>query len=104
MNSATIPLLHIAPRARGIGGIETLLARHLKSDGAAGFDASQIGLFDQSVRAESRFRPMAFGWRNTPAGMRRAMQQAMSDREDRVAVWHNAWGLPWFCEFDGASR
>jgi glycosyltransferase involved in cell wall biosynthesis len=104
MSAPTIPLWHIAPRARGIGGIETLLARHAAVDRAAGFDAWQVGLFDRAPAAEERFCPMAFGWRDTPSTMRRAMRQALAGQTERAVVWHNAWGLPWFSEFDRATR
>ncbi|WP_414660568.1 glycosyltransferase [Horticoccus sp. 23ND18S-11] len=103
MNPAGIKLLHVAPRARGIGGIETLLARHARTDGAH-FDATQIGLFDRAGGGETRFHPQGFGWRNTPLGMRAAMRPVLARHAGSVAIWHNAWGLPWFADLDGASR
>ena len=104
MNPGAIKLLHIAPRARGIGGIESLLARHAKADAAAGFDAWQIGLFDRVRIPESRFWAQAFGWRDSPRGMRSRMRETLSARAGSVVIWHNAWGLPWFADLDAAER
>jgi glycosyltransferase involved in cell wall biosynthesis len=104
MKAGAIKLLHIAPRARGVGGIESLLARHAEWDGVAGFDAAQIGLFDRRDRSAERFQAMAFGGGDTPRAMRRELHQAVRGYAGRVVVWHNAWGLPWFAELDGAAR
>lgn len=103
MNASRIKLLHVAPRARGIGGIETLLARHARTDGAH-FDATQIGLFDRDGRGETRFAAQGFGWRDTPRAMRAALRPALAQQAGSVAVWHNAWGLPWFADLDAAER
>src|SRR5688572_18632415 len=104
MNPSSLKLLHIAPRARGIAGSESLLARHAKADAIAGFDAWQIGLFDRDQSPEPRFRAQAFGWRDSPRAMRRRMRGVLSARAGSVVIWHNAWGLPWFADLDAAER
>ncbi|MGH7958171.1 MAG: glycosyltransferase [Opitutaceae bacterium] len=104
MSSAPLKLLHIAPHARGFGGIETLLMRHAAADAAAGFDASQIALFNRGAAAEARFRPMRFGWCNSPRAMRDEMRRALMPHAGSIVIWHSAWGLPWFAEFDAAAR
>src|SRR5687768_13475804 len=104
MNPGAIKLLHIAPRARGIGGIESLLARHATADTAAGFDAWQIGLFDRARSPEPRFRALAFGWRDSPRAMCSRMRATLSVHVGSVVIWHNAWGLPWFGDLDAAER
>lgn len=104
MSSAPLKLLHIAPHARGFGGIETLLMRHATADAAAGFDASQIALFNRGAVAETRFRPMRFGWGSSPRAMRKEMRRALVSHAGSIVIWHSAWGLPWFAEFDAAAR
>ena len=105
MNAERIKLLHIAPHAHGLGGIETLLRRHAAADTRLGFEPWQIGLFErEQARAGEPYSPQHFGWRDTPRGMRRRMRAAMQARAGSIVVAHNGWGLPWFAPDDGSVR
>ena len=104
---APVPLVHVAGWVRSVGGVETLLARHAKADGPAGFDATQVALFDRPPQGgvpAPRYEPMRFSWRNTPRGMRRAMDHALGKMPGAITLWHNGWGLPWFASEDHSSR
>lgn len=97
-------LVHVAPHARGFGGIETLLARHAAHDAGHGIDAWQVGLFEKNARIQNNYTAMHFGWRSTPRAMRRALAGELAKRGERVVVWHNAWALPWFADVDTSRR
>lgn len=103
MKRSGLKLVHVAPHARGVGGIETLLARHALTDTAGGIDSVQVGLFNRAVR-EPGFTGMGFGGKDTPRAMRRALAPVLAPGADGISVWHNAWGLPWFADLDEASR
>lgn len=104
MSSERLELIHVAPHARGFGGIETLLARHAARDAQFGIEAHQVGLFEKRAGIQKDHTAMRFGWRSTPCGMRRALARELASRPNRVVVWHNAWALPWFADVDASRR
>ncbi|HYC69902.1 MAG TPA: glycosyltransferase [Opitutaceae bacterium] len=103
--SGSARLIHVAAWARTTGGVETLLARHARSDPRAGYDAWQVGLFDRRPPgADDRFVPLRFSWHRTPRGMRAAMAALFARHPAALTVWHNGWGLPWFADVDASRR
>jgi glycosyltransferase involved in cell wall biosynthesis len=100
-------LLHVSPRVRGQGGIESQLQRHAAWDAAHEVDSVQLALFDPaspSSVSEPAYATRSFSWRDTPAAMRRSMARALAEQAGRIVIWHNAWGLPWFGDVDGSTR
>ncbi len=105
MSEPVLKLLHVAPWARTIGGIEAVLARHAEVDAILGFDSHQVSLFDKAPSLpEEPYSPQAFSWRTTPRQMRMAMARTCANHAGSVVVWQGAWGLPWFADNDGSRR
>lgn len=100
-----IKVTHLAPYARGRGGVETLLTLHAVTDLQRGLDSMQVGLFEKHRDPATRtYRPMEFGGWKTPGFMRRAMATTLATHPGSVTVWHMGWGLPWFADADASAR
>lgn len=98
-------ILHVCPWIKTTGGVETLLARHAQADQRLGFDDWQLGLFDKTPpRPGDRYSTHELGWKNSAAGMRRAVARSFAARAGSIVAWHNAWGLPWFADLDHSAR
>jgi glycosyltransferase involved in cell wall biosynthesis len=118
MQEKTLKLVHLAAWIRGRGGVETLLERHRAGDARHGLSSTEMALFDGPSRkaADRQYTPASpedaltpystqqFSWRTTPRGMRRSLARALEPHAAGLVVYHNAWGLPWFADRDGAKR
>lgn len=93
-------VVHIAPRVKFGGGIETMLEYYRDLP----FEQRFVAFFDRNRPATADYLNLDFNWRTPLAVMRRRFGAALAPLAGATVVWHNGWGLPLFADLDGASR
>lgn len=105
-----IPTVHACTHLRPLGGVQTVLRRHLRLDATVGLSSSAVLWFESGP-----FEPQASGrpacglglrWFHNGRILRRRLRQASPRSLTSQAVWayHDLWGLPTAADLDGATR
>ena len=87
-----------------LGGVESYLRRHRANDPKAGFDSRIVALFEPD---ESRAEPVlgvGLSWRDCIRSSRRKFFGRTAPPWQGTAIYHNAWGVPFLADLDGAER
>jgi glycosyltransferase involved in cell wall biosynthesis len=97
-------LMHASVTREDHGGIQSVLAYHLRQDGGLGFRPRFLSCFDRESRWPGDCQTLAgHGWERIGTLRRRFAAAVASDPPD-VIVYHDGWGLPWFAPLDRAGR
>lgn len=97
--------LHIFTHFRQLGGVQSLLRRHLARDPDSGITSSVVALFDPVPLSEN-FQATALGchgWHSIRE-LRRRFYRASEERSPGTVTYHNFWGAPFLHDMDRASR
>ena len=97
-------LTHCFTALRSLGGVESYLRRHQTNDAKAGFDSRIVALFEPLGTTTEAVHPIGLNWRDTIDSGRRKFRQHARAPWEGTALYHNAWGLPFLADLDGAER
>jgi Glycosyl transferases group 1 len=105
-----LSVVHACTHLRPLGGVQTLLRRHLRRDAGVGLDTSSMIWFERAP-----FEPLSAGrpvtglglrWFDSGWTLRRRLRRQYPATGGEGAVWayHDLWGLPTAADLDRASR
>ena len=87
-----------------LGGVESLLKRHLASDSNWGLDSDLVAFFESALKDSPKTSGVGLTWRDSVLSARSGTRRCMEGKAPEVAVYHNFWGLPFLGDLDRASR
>jgi glycosyltransferase involved in cell wall biosynthesis len=99
-----IDLTHYFPFFSTLGGVESILRRHVLTDVDWGFRSNVIAFFEPASSKSGAMTGVGLTWRDCIASARRKFRNCVSPGQGSVAVYHNAWGVPFLADLDGAAR
>jgi glycosyltransferase involved in cell wall biosynthesis len=99
-----ILLTHYFTFFRSLGGVQSLLQRHLANDAVWGLDSNIAAFFDPITLREERVRGLGLSWRSSVRRARVAFRRELASFRKPFAVYHNFWGLPFLADLDAADR
>jgi glycosyltransferase involved in cell wall biosynthesis len=99
-----IPITHYFTFFDSLGGVQSLLRRHIEKDAAFGLDSNIEAFFDPASSEAGRVQGLGLSWRSTVRSARRAFARRTPGIRRPFAVYNNFWGLPFFADLDGADR
>jgi glycosyltransferase involved in cell wall biosynthesis len=99
-----ICLTHYFPFFSTLGGVESILRRHALRDVDSGFRSHVMAFFEPGSSTTTAMTGMGLTWRDCIASARRRFQNDAAPRPGGVAVYHNAWGVPFLADLDGSAR
>ncbi|MFO1458905.1 MAG: glycosyltransferase [Verrucomicrobiota bacterium] len=105
-----VSLVHACTHLRPLGGVQTLIRRHLRRDGDHGISSAATIWFERGP-----FGPEASGcpvsglglrWFHSGRTLRRRLRAQTSESigDQRIWAYHDLWGLPTAADLDGAAR
>ncbi|HVY71727.1 MAG TPA: glycosyltransferase family 4 protein [Verrucomicrobiae bacterium] len=97
-------LTHYFTHYQAMGGVQSMLRRHLARDAQWKLDSDIVAFFDPPGTSEPRVRGLGFSWRTTTRAARRQFEAVLPKGGGDVAMYHNGWGIPFFADLDGATR
>ncbi|MBL9175515.1 MAG: glycosyltransferase [Verrucomicrobiales bacterium] len=105
-----VSVVHACTHLRSLGGVQTLIRRHLKRDGDREVSSSATVWFERGpFGPEASGRPV-FGlglrWFHSGRTLRRRLRTLPPGFTDDGRIWtyHDLWGLPTAADLDGAGR
>ena len=99
-----IPVTHYVSHFAPLGGVQTLLRRHLESDAKQGLDTDVVAVFDPHPASHPRVSGLGLNWKSTVASARKKFSACLREAGKPTAVYHNLWGVPFLADLDGADR
>lgn len=105
-----VSLVHACTHLRPLGGVQTLIRRHLLRDGDHGLSSSATIWFERGpFGAEASGRPVSglgLRWFHSGRTLRRRLRSLTPESNDDPRIWayHDLWGLPTAADLDGAGR
>jgi glycosyltransferase involved in cell wall biosynthesis len=99
-----IKLTHFFTFYNRLGGVESLLKRHLASDSNWGLDSDLVAFFESALKDSPKTSGVGLTWRDSVLSARSGTRRCMEGKAPEVAVYHNFWGLPFLGDLDRASR
>ncbi len=96
-------LVHITPHAQSGGGMQAVIRQHRELDGALGHGSKVAALFEGRSNAAEIGLGATGAW-SVRRIAREFQRQIVPQVKDAVAIYHNAWGMPWLAPTDGAAR
>jgi glycosyltransferase involved in cell wall biosynthesis len=99
-----IPITHYFTFFQSLGGVQSLLRRHLENDARWGLDSNIAAFFDPPISDQERVRGLGLSWRSTVRSSRTAFRKRLTGFGRPIAVYNNFWGVPFFADLDGAER
>src|SRR5262245_44369683 len=99
-----IPTTHYFTFFNSLGGVQSLLHRHLEADARWGLDSNIVAFFDSPQSDRERVRGLGLSWRSTVLSSRAAFRKRLANFGRPIAIYNNFWGLPFFAELDRAER
>jgi glycosyltransferase involved in cell wall biosynthesis len=101
---SVIPVTHYVSHFAPLGGVQTLLRRHLESDAKHGLDTDVVAFFDPPPPSQPRVCAVGLDWKSTVASARKKFGARLCEDGKPTAVYHNLWGVPFLADLDGADR
>ena len=98
------PVTHYFTFLQSLGGVQSLLRRHLENDDRWGLDSDVAAFFDPPKSDEERVRGLGLSWRSTVWSSRAAFRKRLTGFGRPMAVYNNFWGVPFFADLDHAER
>lgn len=112
MNSGTqsVSVVHCCTHARPLGGVQSILRRHLHRDPEVGISPSALIVFERGPFSEAahdgQITGLGLRWYDSGRSLRRSLK--MCDRQgiprDAVWVYHDLWSLRTLADLDQARR
>src|SRR5262245_34565089 len=99
-----IPITHYFTFFHSLGGVQSLLRRHLDKDCHWGLDSNITAFFDPPSSDTERVRGLGLSWRSTVRTSRTAFRQRVPAFARPIAIYNNFWGAPFFADLDRAER
>lgn len=99
-----IPVTHYFTHYQSLGGVQSLLRRHLELDEKWGLDSNFTAFFDGETNPNPRVRGLGLSWRSTVFSSRRRFGALLDGHGKKFAVYNNFWGVPFFADLDKAER
>lgn len=99
-----IRLTHFFSHFASLGGVQSMLRHHLAHDGEWGVPSNVVAFFDPTNGLHAAVTGLGLSWRDGIASTRRKFATALTARETGVALYHNAWGMPFLADLDKAHR
>lgn len=105
-----VSLVHACTHLRPLGGVQTLIRRHLQRDGDHGLSSSATIWFERGpFGPEASGRPVSglgLRWFHSGRTLRRRLRSLPPETNDAPRIWayHDLWGLPTAADLDGAGR
>lgn len=99
-----IRLTHYFTFCRSLGGVESILRRHLTRDLSSGIESKILAFFEPEQFTSARIGCLGLTWRDCVASARRKFRHALREAQPGVALYHNSWGLPFLADLDKATR
>lgn len=99
-----LPVLHLFSHFRSLGGVQSMLQRHLAQDARFGLRSRVLAAFDPFSADEHGVRGLGLTWRSSIRRARRRFLELPSPASGTVAVYHNGWATGLFCDLDQAHR
>src|SRR5262245_3019766 len=100
----SIPITHYFTFFQSLGGVQSLLRRHLENDARWGLDSNIAAFFDSPKSDTQRVRGFGLSWRSTVRSARAAFRQRLPGYGRPIAVYNNFWGMPFFADLDSVER
>lgn len=103
-------LLHCWTHLRSLGGVQTVLRRHLQRDPLAGIKSSAVIFFEREPKIElppsTRITSLGLRWYHSGRILRRrfARDSGVRDGVGKCCVYHDLWALPTLADLDSAGR
>ena len=98
------PVTHYFTFLQSLGGVQSLLRRHLENDDRWGLDSNVAAFFDPPKSDEERVRGLGLSWRSTVWSSRAAFRKRLTGFGRPMAIYNNFWGVPFFADLDRAER
>jgi hypothetical protein len=98
-----LALVHGFTFFHSLGGVQSMLRRHLEGDASHSVASEFLAYFDGRETTTPRVQGLGLSWKDTIRSARGRFKQARPARPAMVA-YHNCWGLPFFADLDGAQR
>ena len=108
--SSALPVVHGCTHLRPLGGVQSMLRRHLRRDASVGLDPSGVIWFERGpFDDQSSGRPvtgLGLRWFHTGRILRRRFSNRDRPSQDPGAVWafHDLWGVPTIADLDSSLR
>lgn len=105
-----VPVVHCCTHARPLGGVQSILRRHLHRDPEVGISPSALIVFERGPFSEAAYDGQITGlglrWYHSGRSLRRALETLDRGGIPREAVWvyHDLWSLRTLADLDQASR
>ena len=99
-----IPVTHYVSHFLPLGGVQTLLRRHLGTDANWGLETNVVAFFDPDQPSRTRVAGLGLDWKSTVQNSRKKFAALLGNAGRKTAVYHNLWGVPFLADLDGADR
>lgn len=99
-----VPVTHYFTFFQSLGGVQSLLRRHLENDARWGLDSNIAAFFDSPMSDTERVHGLGLSWRSTVRSARAAFCKGLRGFGQPMAVYNNFWGVPFVADLDGAER
>lgn len=96
-------LRHCFTHYRSLGGVQSMLQRHLQGDGDCGLNSDCVAYFDPRDAGEERVVGLGLRWHHNFSQARGRWRQRVPPHGG-LAAYHNCWGMAGFADLDGAGR
>jgi glycosyltransferase involved in cell wall biosynthesis len=101
---AVIAVTHFFTWLRSLGGVQSMLRRHLEQDVKRGCPSQALTFFETDDPPVPRTGGLGLTWRSTIAAARRRFRRRIREFSHQVSVYHNLWGLHFLTDLDGSQR
>jgi glycosyltransferase involved in cell wall biosynthesis len=98
------PVVHVSSWVWSLGGVQSALAHHVARDERARFPAHPLSLFDREAPDSAAMAMRLRAWDGVAFARRQFSRLVRQVPTPRMVVYHDAWGLRWWADRDGAHR
>lgn len=99
-----ITLTHFFTFYSKLGGVETLLKRHLANDARWDIDPNVLAFFEPDPKDNPKVTGVGLTWRDCVISARSKTHAKRRETPPDVALYHNFWGIPFLADLDRTSR
>lgn len=99
-----LKLAHLTTHFKALGGVESIVRRHIREDKVSNFDSHCISCFEPNDPATPSVHGLGLTWRHSIAGARQKLQSVCFHLGPSALVYHNLWGMPFFADVDLSTR
>lgn len=99
-----LKITHLTTHVKPLGGVESIVRRHMREDEANGFESQCISCFETAEPAFPLIHGLGLTWRHNIVIARQRMQSFCYPNKPGIIIYHNLWGLPFFADVDHSVR